>query len=103
MATDPRTSFRVSYETVAAGQTAQALGVTGKTGDLLEHVIIVPTTTAAGNVDVLDGTTSIRVYNTGTLSDLKPFTVVFGCKSVTGAWKITTGSNVAVIAVGQFS
>lgn len=103
MATDPNLAHRIKYETVAAGQTAQALGVTGITGDILECLIIVPETTAAGTVALLDGTTSMNVFVTGTLSDLHPIVLPFGMKSRTGKWSVTTGANVHVIAIGQFS
>lgn len=91
------------YETVAASQTDQALGATGARGDVLERLIIIPATTAAGNISIKDGSTSISVFVTGTLSNLTPITIVFNMKSVSGAWSVTTGANVSVIAVGQFS
>jgi hypothetical protein len=40
---------------------------------------------------------------TTALDDVKPFTVEIGAKSVSGAWKVTTGANVSVMAVGDFS
>lgn len=91
------------YATVAASQTAQVLGGNGNRGDYLETVVIVPTTTAAGAVTIIDGSTSIVVFQTGTLADLKPFHVYVKAYSKTGPWKITTGANVAVIAVGRFT
>lgn len=90
------------YETVAASQTAQALGVAGKTGDYLSHIIIQPATTGAGTSTVLDGATVIYTFTAGTLGDLKPLQVDFGVFSVEGPWKITTGANVAILAVGIF-
>lgn len=91
------------YETVAASQTGQVLGANGSKGNFLERVIIIPTTLAAGDVSILDNTTSIKIYNTGTLADLSPITVELNMFSVAGPWKITTGANVACIAVGQFT
>ena len=44
-----------NYETVAAGQTAQVLGLIGAKGDFLERIVIVPATSAAGAVSILDG------------------------------------------------
>ena len=48
-----RNPFPVSasrdYETVAASQTAQALGATGAKGDFLSGVLVVPATTSPGN------------------------------------------------------
>lgn len=94
-----------NYETVAAGQTAQVLGVTGGTGDFLERLIIIPAVVACGVVTLLDGGTSIPVFvggGTTALVDCKPFVVEIRTKSVSGAWKVTTGANVSVIAVGDF-
>lgn len=94
---------RTDYELVAAGQTTQALGPTGGVGDILEKVIIIPETTAAGTVSIKDGSdTAINVFVTGTLEDLKPLVVHLGARSRVGAWQITTGTNVHVIAVGRF-
>lgn len=95
--------FGTMYETVAASQTAQALGPTGASGDYIKYLVIVPATTGAGSVALLDGSTSISVYATGTLSDLKPIVIPLGIHSNTGAWKITTGANVSVIGIGQFT
>ena len=93
------------YETVAASQTAQALGATGATGDYLEKVIIVPATTSPGNVIIKDGSTSITIFTGGATSvaDLKPIVVPIDCVSVSGAWAITTGANVSAIGVGDFT
>ena len=91
------------YEDVAASQTAQVLGTDGAAGDFLEKIIIIPETTAAGTVALLDLTTSRNIFVTGTLSDLSPIVIPIGAYSVNGAWKITTGANVHVIAVGKFS
>lgn len=91
------------YETVAAGQTAQVLGATGATGDYLDKIIIQPATTGAGTCTVLDNATVIYTFTAGTLGDLKPLVVPLGLKSVSGAWKITTGTNVAILAIGNFT
>lgn len=104
MATDPKLAIRVGYELVAASQTTQSLGATGKIGDILEHLVIVPETVAAGTVAIKDGTeTAINIFVTGTLTDLRPIIVPIGAKSRAGAWQVTTGANVHVVAVGQFT
>ena len=96
------------YEYVAASQTTQVIGPQSTTssrsvGDILDKVIIVPATTAAGTVSIKDGgDTAQNIFVTGTLSDLKPHVVYLGVRSRTGAWQITTGANVSVIAVGRF-
>lgn len=99
--------FTYQYEHVAASQSAQALGGTGAIGDYLHRIICTVTTAATGNVLIVDGTgvgilthtilpalagTGINVYN-----------IEINAASTTGAWKITTGAGVEVMAVGIFS
>lgn len=94
------------YETVAASQTAQVIGSSAAaTGDYIAGLLVVPATTAPGNVLLLDGATSITVFTGGTdsVSNLVPFLIPLGLESVSGAWKVTTGANVSVIAMGNFS
>lgn len=96
--------YRTDYETVAASQTDQALGPVGAAGDVLEKLIIIPAAVGAGNVSIKDGSGSaISVFVTGTLADLTPIVLPLGMRSASGAWKVTTGANVSVIAVGRFS
>lgn len=98
------------YETVAAGQTDQIMGATGAVGDYLAGVLIVPGTTAAGAVSIKDGNgSSISIFpggGTTALSALIPFFVPLGIKclnATTPGWKITTGTNVTAIGVGNFT
>lgn len=91
------------YETVAAGQTAQVLGATGATGDYLSHVVLQPAAVGAGTTTILDNATVIFTYTAGTLADLRPITVPVNAFSVSGAWKITTGANMAAVAFGNFT
>jgi hypothetical protein len=96
------------YKTVAAGQSDQVLGnSTGGIGDYLTGVLIVPGTTAAGAVSIKDGSGgSISLFaggGTTPLSSLVPIYVPLGIRSASGAWKVTTGSNVTAIASGDFT
>lgn len=93
------------YETVAAFQTAQVLGASGATGDYLAGVLVIPATTSPGNVIILDNATSITIFAGGasSVSNLVPFFVPLGIKSVSGAWKVTTGANVSAIGCGNFT
>jgi hypothetical protein len=93
------------YETVAASQTAQALGATGATADYIAGILVIPATTSPGNVLLLDNATSITVFVGGasSVSNLVPFFIPLGIKSVSGAWKITTGANVSCIGIGDFT
>src|SRR5688572_8961327 len=104
---NPVTAFpgNTNYETVAASQTAQVIGTTGQIGDVMEGILVIPATTSPGNVLLLDNATSITVFAGGASSvlTLHPFLIPLGIKSVSGAWKITTGSNVSCIAIGTFT
>ena len=99
-----------SYETVAASQTDQVLGSTGAVGDVISQLVIVPAVAASGAVSIKDGSgSSVTVFaggGTTALVDLRPQTITFGAfgaVSVSGAWKVTTGANVSVIATGKFT
>lgn len=101
-----QTKTTSAYETVAASQTAQVIGATGAAGDYLSHVIVSPATAACGVVTILDNSTAIVSFpggGTTALGDLTPFVIQVGLRSVSGAWKITTGSNVSCVAVGNFT
>lgn len=103
--TDYSSRNKGKYETVAAGQTAQPLGAGGGApGDYLSHLIIIPATTSPGVVTLLDGATSIAIFVGGATSvaDLAPIVVPVEAVAANAGWKITTGANVSVIAVGNF-
>lgn len=93
------------YETVAASQTAQAIGATGATGDYILGVLVVPANTSPGNVLLLDNATSITIFTggSGSVTSLVPFFIPLNMISVSGAWKLTTGADVSCIAVGDFT
>lgn len=93
------------YETVAASQTAQTLGATGASGDIIAGILVIPATVSPGNVLLLDNATSITVFAGGTNSvlTLHPFYIPLGLRSVSGAWKITTGADVSCIGIGEFT
>lgn len=93
------------YEAVAASQTAQVLGASGATGDYLAGLLVIPATTSPGSIAILDNAISMTVFTGGanSVSNLVPFFIPLGVNSVSGAWKVTTGANVSVIACGNFS
>jgi hypothetical protein len=94
------------YETVAASQTDQVLGPTGATGDYLGSVWIIPATVDPGIVQIQDGGgTAVTVFagGTGSVATLHPFQLGVGIKSTAGAWSVTTGTNVSVLATGNFT
>lgn len=94
------------YETVAASASAQVIGGTGAAGDYFSHIVIVPATTSPGAVSITDGAGSaITIFAGGasSVTSLAPITVALDLKSLSGAWKVTTGTNVSAIAVGNFT
>lgn len=97
-----------NYNTVAASQAAQALtgGTGGAIGDYLESLLIVPADTSPGAVTIQDGGgAAITLFAGGasSVSNLAPIPVPVGAVSINGAWKVTTGAGVSVIALGSFS
>ena len=92
------------YEKVAASQTAQVLGATGAAGDYLKGLLVTPETAVPGVVTLLDNAISIPLYvGEAARTDLAPFFIPIGLVSVSGAWKLTTGANLSVVAIGDFT
>lgn len=93
------------YETVAAGASAQTIGPTGATGDYLDQLLAVPASVSPGGIWIIDNTTSINVFAGGTnaVATLHPFPIPIHAKSVSGAWKVSTGTSISVIAFGNFT
>jgi hypothetical protein len=95
------------YVTVAASQTTAPVGVAGC---YLEKLTVVPASTAAGAVTLLDGSTNILVIPTvaGTGTGVQvppPYTIDLGIRATSAStgFKITTGAAVSVLAVGRFT
>lgn len=99
----------MTYSAVAASQSSAQFGTTGASGDYLDGILIVPGTAAAGTVFITDGSSSAITIFTGSsvtaLPTLAPFYAAIGAVSRNGAggWKVTTGSNVSVIGIGNFT
>lgn len=95
-----------NFKSVAASQTASTLtqGGSGVAGDYLDGLLVVPATVDPGAIAILDGSTSYTVFTGGTASvvSLVPFVIPWGSTSKTGAWKVTTGAAVSVVAFGRF-
>lgn len=94
-----------SYEEVAASQTDQVLGLTGKVGDYLERLIITISAAATGTVELQDGDgTAIPITAANTPIAVYVVEVRARAKNpTTPGWKVTTGAGVTVLAVGQFT
>jgi len=93
-----------TYETVAASQTDQALGPAGAKGDYLHRIIMVVATAATGAVDIQDGTdTAISLQPNSPGGGVGTYSIEINAVSKTGAWSVTTGAGVSVIAIGSFT
>ena len=96
------------YVAIAASATTAPVG---GVGCYLESITVIPATSAAGVVNLFDvGTTAIMaiptIAGTGTGTVLpQPYTVQLGIRATNAStgFKITTGANVSVLAVGRFS
>jgi len=97
--------FVSKYETVAASQSAQALGAAGKTGDIIERLVVTVATSATGTVDLLDnaGGTLVTIPITAANTPIGVYSVELNAKSTSGGWKVTTGAGATVLAVGRFT
>ena len=92
-----------NYETVAASQTDQVLGATGAVGDFIHRLICIITTSTGTAVSIKDGSgSSIPVLPTG-ISAPNYFNIELNATSTSGAWSVTTGANVVVLAIGRFT
>ena len=89
------------YETVAAGQTDQVLGSVGAVGDYLDSLLL---TVGAGTaITVKDNATTVFTFTFGAAVTTGPVEIPIRCKSVSGAWKVTTGASMTALAKGLFS
>tara|TARA_R110000868_G_scaffold184317_1_gene425877 strand:+ start:1970 stop:2281 length:312 start_codon:yes stop_codon:yes gene_type:complete len=95
--------YGYSYETVAAGQTAQVLGTTGAKGDYLHRVIISTVTAASGGVTIKDGSISIVIQTAAATLPIGVQSIEINLSSADGAWAVTTGAGATVIGIGLFT
>lgn len=99
--------YRFQYEHVAASQTAQVMGGTGAAGDYLHRLVITVSTAATSLVQIVDGTGAGILTHTimpnAVGSGIGVYSIPVNATSSNGAWKITTGAGVEVMAVGIFS
>lgn len=94
-----------NWQTVAVSQTDAALGATGgAAGDYLESLTLTVATAATAAVSIKDGSGSaISILPNSPGGGIGVYHVPLGMASKAGAWKITTGAGVTVIAHGRFS
>ena len=96
--------YRYQYEHVAVSQTAQVLGGTGAAGDYIHRLACTVSTASTGTVSILDGASfSHLVLPASPGGGVGQYDIELNIVSRNGAWKITTGAGVEVLAVGIFS
>lgn len=99
--------FNNDYETVAASQSNVVLGGNGALGDVIQYLEIVPVAATVGTVSLKDGSDSaFVVYGGGLISaDVRGTTIKIplNIRSRVGAWQVTTGVSLSVVAVGRFT
>lgn len=94
------------YKVVAASQTTAQISTSGDgaVGDYLHRMIINWASSAAGAVTLLDGSTTVIAFPALAGGDSKIQTYDLGLSATsTKGWVVTTGSSVAIIAVGRFN
>lgn len=94
--------YGYQYETVAASQTAQPIGLTGAAGDYLHRIICTVTSAATATVTLTDGVIAIPIVP-APVASVGVIDVELNMASGFSGWKITTGAGVTVVAVGLFS
>lgn len=96
-----------SYHTVAVSQTGQTIagaGQAGYKGDKIKKIIAVVDTAGAGAAaSILDGATSISIVPASAPIGVHTIDFGDGLISNKGAWSATTGANVQLIVIGDFS
>lgn len=95
--------YRYQYETVAASQTGQVLGTSGAKGDYIHRLIISNVTVGTATVTLIDGATSIVLLTGAAGQTTGVYSIELNMASASGAWSITTGAGVTVVAVGIFT
>lgn len=93
------------FRAVAPGANTQVLGTTGAAGDFLGQLICVVNTPASAQVQIKNGTgAAVTVYpNIATGGVPGTYVIPIGLRSTLGAWQVTTGAGVEVIACGSFT
>lgn len=103
----PVVSAYEEYEVVEASASDQVLGAAGAVGDILAHLLVIPLNLTSSAISIKDGNGSaIQVFAGGTLGSLIPFVIPLNIRAsavTSPGWKVTTGTNVRVIAFGDFT
>jgi len=91
------------FRLVLASQTDFLLGDTAGPGDVIETLIIVPSTPSPGPVTLKDGSDTVFTFDGGgggTGGAIIPVPLKLSAEN---KFTVTTGANVRALAVGQFT
>lgn len=100
------TDIFAEYEVIPASSNNVVIGNTGATGDYLAGYVVYPQVVGCGAVTIFDNATSLGVFPGGGTTPLPsciPFFVPVGVYSVNGPFRATTGANVSILPVGNFT
>jgi hypothetical protein len=99
--------YRYQYEHIAASSSAQVLGGTGAIGDYIHRLVCTVSTALTSTVQIVDGTGAGILTHTvlpaAVGGGIGVYNIELNAVSANGAWKITTGAGVEVMAVGIFT
>ena len=96
--------YRYPYEHISASQSLQVLGGTGATGDYLHRLVCTVSTASTSVVQIKDGSlTTHTVLPNAVGGGIGVYNIELNMVSRSGAWQVTTGAGVEVVAVGVFS
>ena len=100
--------YALDYQAVAASQSDKILGTSAAVtnanavGDYLDTLVATVTVVATSAASVKDaGGTAIPIVPAGATTGV--YTVRLMCLSRGGAWNVTTGAGVTVVATGLFT
>jgi hypothetical protein len=96
--------YRYQYEHVGVSQTNHVLGGTGAAGDYIHRLVCTVTTAATAQVQIKDGSGAAHtVLPNSPGGGVGNYNIELNAVSRLGAWQVTTGAGVEVLAIGVFS
>jgi hypothetical protein len=99
--------YRYQYEHIAASSTAQVLGGNGAIGDYIHRLVCTVSTALTSTVQIIDGTGAGILTHTllpaAVGGGIGVYNIELNAVSANGAWKVTTGAGVEVMAIGIFT
>ena len=96
--------YRYQHEHVATSQTLQVLGGTGAAGDYVHRLVCTVSTASTALVQIKDGTaTTHTLLPNSPGGGIGVYNIELNAVSRNGAWQVTTGAGVEVLAIGVFS